>query len=348
MASRQKGAPRARFLAFYDIYFKFGHAGEDAKTDQSDAVGAEAGRRRRPKKSRRFETRHARFAQENAQGGSEPVETLSTADGAVMEFADGALDFPELLRRRGLHPSPPALSKIDTAMPGAEPPPLTKATTILAFKFADGVLVAGDRRATAGNLVVSDRADKVLEIDRFSLMAIAGVPATAWEMARVLEHSFQFYRRSQLQEMSLDGKVRALSKLLRDNLGFVMQGVGIVVPIFATFDKAQRMARLYFYDAMGAQFEAADFAATGSGSHSVRSILHYENTWGKRKLRDLPKGEAVVLALRALDTAAESDTATGGVDRRGASYPIVKIVAESGLSTLPDDELARLYKTKIS
>ena len=114
----------------------------------------------------------------------------------------------------------------------------TQATTILAFKFTGGVLVAGDRRATAGNTVVYDRADKVLEIDRHSIMAIAGVPATAWEMARVLEHSLQYFRRTQLQEMSVDGKVRALSKLLRDNFGFVVQGIGVVVPIFATYDFA--------------------------------------------------------------------------------------------------------------
>src|SRR5689334_23459160 len=106
---------------------------------------------------------------------------------------------------------------------GSHDQQFTTATTILAFKYRDGVLVAGDRRATAGNVVMYDRADKVLEIDRHSLMAIAGSPATAWEMARVLEHSFQFYRRSQLQEMSVEGKVRALSKLLRDNLGMVMQ-----------------------------------------------------------------------------------------------------------------------------
>ena len=113
----------------------------------------------------------------------------------------------------------------------------TVATTILGFKFAGGVLVAGDRRATAGNVVMYDRADKVLEIDRHSVMAIAGSPATAWEMARILEHSFKFYRRSQLQEMSVEGKVRALSKLLRDNLGMVIQGVGVVVPLFATYEK---------------------------------------------------------------------------------------------------------------
>src|SRR2546423_6938997 len=115
-------------------------------------------------------------------------------------------DFPSLLRRQGfLGP----VAQVGPMNRRAEIVP-TESTTILAFKFSDGVLVAGDRRATSGNTVVYDRADKVLEIDRRSIMATAGVPATAWEMARVLEHSFQFFRRTQLQEMSADGKVRAL------------------------------------------------------------------------------------------------------------------------------------------
>lgn len=254
-------------------------------------------------------------------------------------------DFASLLRGRGLYPAV-AAAPHPSSPQGA--PATTQATTILAFKFADGVLVAGDRRATAGNVVVYDRADKVLEIDKYSLMAIAGVPATAWEMARVLEHSFQFYRRSQLQEMSLDGKVRALSKLLRDNLGFVMQGVGVVVPIFATYDLESAASRLYFYDAMGAQFEVADFAATGSGSPAVRSVLHYENTWGSKPLAKRKEEDAVLLALRALDTAAESDTATGGVDRRGRVYPVVKIISQTGIATLPEKHLARLFKKHVA
>ncbi len=232
-------------------------------------------------------------------------------------FSGASEDFPALLRRKGL------LSPAATVDPTARAPNSreqswkpTEATTILAFKFSGGVLVAGDRRAISGNTVVYDRADKVLEIDRH-----AGVPATAWEMARVLEHSFQYFRRTQLQEMSVDGKVRALSKLLRDNFGFVMQGVGMVVPIFATYDfNSNPGPRLYFYDAMGAQFEVADYAATGSGSPAVRGILYYENNWGAKRLQKLSEDEAVTIALRALDTAAESDTATGGVDRSGKIY----------------------------
>jgi proteasome beta subunit len=266
-----------------------------------------------------------------------PFSSGSTSSVAAPE------EFAAVLRRQGLYPAiaPTVVGNGATVVP-------TEATTILAFKFADGVLVAGDRRATAGNLVVYDRADKVLEIDRHSLMAIAGVPATAWEMARVLEHSFQFYRRSQLQELSLDGKVRALSKLLRDNLGFVMQGVGVVVPIFATYDLEANAPRLYFYDAMGAQFEAADFAATGSGSPAIRSVLHYENTWGKKPLNQREEGEAVILALRALDTAAEADTATGGVDRRGRVYPIIKLIDGTGIRTLSDAELAPIFQQEVA
>ena len=257
----------------------------------------------------------------------------------------GSGDLPGLLRQQGL------LAQSDQTVPAETARTMipTQSTTILAFKFAEGVLVAGDRRATAGNTVVYDRADKVLEIDRHSIMAIAGVPATAWEMARVLEHSFQFFRRTQLQEMSVDGKVRALSKLLRDNFGAALQGIGVVVPIFATFDaKASPSARLYFYDAMGAQFEAADFAATGSGSPAVRGILYYENTWGKKPLQKIREDEAIVVALRALDTASEADTATGGIDRHARIFPIMKIVAADGITTLPEEKIARLFHKQVA
>ncbi len=261
----------------------------------------------------------------------------------------GIGDFPALLRIKGLLAPAAIVSSTQGGTPHETSWQPTQATTILAFKFSGGVLVAGDRRATAGNTVVYDRADKVLEIDRHSIMAIAGVPATAWEMARVLEHSFQYFRRTQLQEMSVDGKVRALSKLLRDNFGFVMQGVGVVVPIFATYDSNPKPeARLYFYDAMGAQFEATDYAATGSGSPAVRGILYYENNWGAKRLQKLEEDEAVSIALRALDTAAESDTSTGGVDRGGKIYPLIKIVSSEGITTLPESKIAAVFKETVA
>jgi len=321
-------------------------------------MGAAARRRRRTESARRTEARYEGPFAADAEGRSEPIEALPAAHGRVSDWPErlggsspqpssnrevrAVGDFTELLRQQGHYPpTMPAISGESHA------PTPTQATTILAFKFAGGVLMAGDRRATAGNLVVYDRADKVLEIDQYSLMAIAGVPATAWEMARVLEHSFQFYRRSQLQEMSLEGKVRALSKLLRDNLGFVMQGVGLVVPLFATYDLAADTPRLYFYDAMGAQFEATDFAANGSGGQAVRSVLYYENQFGTKPLRKRNEQQAVSVALRALDTAAETDTATGGVDRRARIFPIVKIISRDGITTLTDKQLGRMYKEQV-
>lgn len=252
-------------------------------------------------------------------------------------------DFLALLKQRRL------ISDIPSGLANRLEFSETVATTILGFKFAEGVLVAGDRRATAGNIVMYDRADKVLEIDRHSVMAIAGSPATAWEMARILEHSFQFYRRSQLQEMSVEGKVRSLSKLLRDNLGMVMQGVGVVVPLFATYDKkSSDPAKLFFYDAMGAQFEATDFASSGSGASAVRSVLYYEKNWGSKPLRERSQKDAILLALKALDTAAEADTATGGIDRHGKIFPIIKIVTEAGIETVSDAKLSELFQAHVA
>ncbi|MEQ1681453.1 MAG: proteasome subunit alpha [Nitrospira sp.] len=225
---------------------------------------------------------------------------------------------------------------------------LTTATTILAFKYRDGVLVAGDRRATAGNMVMYDRTDKVLEIDRHSVMAIAGVPATAYEMARILEHSFKYFRRTQLQELSFEGKLRALSKLLKDNVPAALAGTGAVVPIFAGYDLEQESAKIYFYDILGAEFEGADYAVSGSGSPTIRGILHYVNTWGEQPLSAMPEEQATVQALRLLTSAAEFDSATGGVNREAGLYPVIKFITASGVRTMPDAQLKPLFETKVS
>ena len=261
-----------------------------------------------------------------------------TKNGRLESSSVDAADFVSVLRRRGIVRRP----EYPEARFSVQE---TQGTTILAFKFADGVLVAGDRRATMGNIVMYERTEKVFEVDRHSVMAIAGSFGTAWETARTLQHSFQFYRRSQLQEMSVEGKVRALAKLLRDNLGMVLQGVGVVVPLFATYETTSSdPAKVFFFDAMGAHFDATDFAASGSGGPAVRSILYYENAWGPTPLRQLDQKSAITIALRALDTAAEADTATGGVHRLGKIFPVVKILNEAGITTVPHDELAALFQ----
>src|SRR6478672_8855241 len=177
-------------------------------------------------------------------------------------------------------------------------PTQTQATTVFAFHYKDGVLMAGDRRATAGNVIVTDRVDKVLELDATSLLAIAGVPATAFEMARVLQTSFEYYRRSQLQPLSLPARVRALARLLRENLPMTLQGVGVVVPLFAGVDHTVSPAqpRIFFYDPLGAQFQAVGHAASGSGSGTIRSVLSFEENYGKPKPSEMKIKDAVRLA----------------------------------------------------
>jgi proteasome beta subunit len=224
---------------------------------------------------------------------------------------------------------------------------ITRGTTILAMKYRDGVLVAGDRRATAGNMVMYDRTDKVLELDRHSVMAIAGVPATAYEMARILEHSFKYYRRSQLQELSFEGKLRAVSKLLKENVAAALAGTGAVAPIFAGYDFEQAAAKIYFYDILGAEFEGVEYAVSGSGSPTIRGILHYLNVWGERSLGVLPEEDAAIQALRLLTCAAEFDSATGGVNHEANLYPVVKLITEAGVHTVPEGRLKPLFESKV-
>jgi len=238
----------------------------------------------------------------------------------------GGGDFSDLLRRSGDAPRMSESHRVSA------PPHPTEATTVLSFHYKDGVLIAGDRRATAGNIVMYDRADKVIELDHDTVMAIAGTPATAFEMARTLQTSFQYYRRSQLQALSLSAKVRALGKLIKDNLPMTLQGVGVVVPILAARDPHTKAAPiLFFYDALGAQFQAVDFAVSGSGSPAPRSVLQWINRWSGQPtvLRD--EKAAIQLALQLLDVAAESDTATGGVDRRSHIFPQIKFLTQDGL-----------------
>jgi proteasome beta subunit len=228
----------------------------------------------------------------------------------------------------------------------ASAPVQTQATTVFAFHFAEGVLMAGDRRATAGNLIVTDRVDKVIEIDANSLLAIAGVPATAFEMARVLQTSFEYYRRSQLQPLSLPAKVRALARLLRENLPMTMQGIGVVAPLFASLDHSSSPAKpqIYFYDPLGAQFQSVSYVASGSGSGTIRSILSYQEQYGSPRPSEMKLAEAVKFTLRLLMVASEFDSATGGVNPATETYATIKLLRSSGVESVTDKQQAAFLK----
>jgi proteasome beta subunit len=251
-------------------------------------------------------------------------------------------DFLSLLKQNGHLPEAPTVGGTgEVAFEG------TEGTTILAVRYADGVLIAGDRRATMGNSVVYDRADKVLCIDDEAVMALSGSPAVAYEIARMLEMSFQHYRRSQLQRLSLDGKLRTLSRLLRENLPLAMQGIGAVVPIFAAFDERDASGKIFFYDLLGAQFESVDFCTTGSGSHIVRGALYYLDRWGESRLAGMDEAESLELVLKMLETAAEYDTATGGYKPGARIFPQIMSVTSDGIAVIDEARLEEIYRTRL-
>lgn len=238
-------------------------------------------------------------------------------------------------------------SPFATASAGGTAPPVLEATTVFAFHCAEGVIVAGDHRATAGNIVFSDRTEKILELDQHSLLAIAGNPAIAMEMARTLQTSFDYYRRSQLQPMSQPAKMRALARLLHDNLPATLQGFGLVAPIFAGTDGTEAgRPSIYFYDPLGAQFEAAAFAGSGSGAGSIKSVLHFLEQWGDPKPAAMPLDQAVTLANQLLMTAAEYDTATGGVDPGRGDFATVKLLTAAGVRSIASEEQGRYWKER--
>jgi proteasome beta subunit len=266
------------------------------------------------------------------------------AGGPVGIRVAGTGDFSELLRLSGAQAFSADVVRAASGPAHASAVTDTQATTVLSFHYKDGVLIAGDRRATAGNIIMYDRADKVIDLDQETIIAIAGSPAVAFEMARTLQTSFQYYRRSQLQALSLNAKVRALGKLIKDNLPMTLQGVGAVVPILAARDAHHHPAPvLYFYDALGAQFQAVDFAVSGSGSPAARSVLQWINRWSGQPTLERDEKAAVQLALQLLDVAAESDSATGGVDRRSHVFPQIKVLTKDGLKSLDVDTIRECF-----
>ncbi len=221
-----------------------------------------------------------------------------------------------------------------------------QATTVFGFQYQDGIILAGDRRATAGNVIVTDTVDKIIKLDRESLLAIAGSPGVAFEMARVLRNSFEYYRRSQLQPLSLSARTRSVARLLVENIPMAIQGIGLVAPLFAGLDRSnshpeeEPQPRLYFYDPLGAQFQAVSHAASGSGSGHVRSILEFHEKFGAPPLKSMPLGTAVSLALKLLQIASTYDSATGGVDPAAGRFATIYVMTEQGAACI--DETVQL------
>jgi proteasome beta subunit len=211
-------------------------------------------------------------------------------------------------------------------------------TTVLAMKFDEGVLVAGDRLATAGHSVASRDVVKVFETDPHSLMAISGAAGPCIEMARILSVELEHYEKIEGEPLELEGKANKLSQMIRANLPAAMQGLA-VVPLFAGFDTRRKKGRLWKFDITGGRYEEGEFDATGSGGLYARESLKH----GWRG--DLTRDQAVKVAVAALTAAADEDRATGGVDLERGIYPIIKVCDARGHSDATEDEIAANYRS---
>ncbi len=241
-------------------------------------------------------------------------------------------NFTAVLRRVGLDPfTPVAAGAGDT--PGFEIP---HGTTIAAIRYADGVVMAGDRRATAGSSIAHRMMDKVHPADRHSGVAIAGTAGPAMEMVRLFQLQLEHYEKVEGSPLSLDGKANQLSQMVRSNLALAMQGF-VVVPLFAGYDVRRGVGRIYTYDPTGGRYEEMDFHADGSGGRDARTTIKL----GWRP--DLSRAEAIALAVRALWQAADEDSATGGPDPVRGIYPTVATITSDGFERVPEDEVAARF-----
>ena len=243
---------------------------------------------------------------------------------------DPGASFAELLRRLGLS----SLPELPEGTGGLSVP---HATTCVALTYADGVVMAGDRRATSGNLISSRTMEKVLPADRHSGVAIAGAAGPAMEMVKLFQLQLEHYEKVEGTPLSLEGKANQLSMMVRGNLPAAMQGM-VVVPIFAGFDERRGEGRLFSYDVTGGRYEERDQVATGSGSLHAGTVIKVGYRAG------MDRDAAVELCVKALWVAADADSATGGPDPLRGIYPVVATITAAGYERVPDEELRTRFE----
>jgi len=215
------------------------------------------------------------------------------------------------------------------------------ATTLVAVRHSEGVVMAGDRRATSGNLISHRTIEKVFPADRHSGVAISGTAGIAMEMVRLFQMQLEHYEKVEGKALSLDGKANQLSQMLRGHLPLAMQGLG-VVPIFAGYDHRQEAGRLFQYDVTGGRYEERDHATTGSG------MLHASTVVKLRYRDEMSADDAVDVVVEALFQAADEDSATGGPDPIRGIYPVVATITADGFQRLDDGLVAERTATLLS
>jgi proteasome beta subunit len=243
---------------------------------------------------------------------------------------DPGPDFASLVRRAGLEPPP-------VSAEASDPLPIAHGTTVVAMRYGDGVVMAGDRRATSGNLISHRRIEKVFPADRHSGVAIAGAAGPALEMVRLFQLQLEHYEKVEGSALSLEGKANQLSQMVRNHLPAAMQGLA-VVPLFAGFDLGRAEGRLFQYDVTGGRYEERDQASTGSGSLHAGTVVKLG--WREAMERET----AIDLAVEALFQAADEDSATGGPDLMRGIYPTMATISAGEFERVDEEEVAERFR----
>jgi proteasome beta subunit len=259
--------------------------------------------------------------------------------------ADPGPDFAALLR--SLHGSSDDLGRAVPRLPlgaggSADAGPsgavdVRHGTTVLALRWAGGVVMAGDRRATEGHVIAHRAMEKVFPADRYSAVAIAGAAGPAIEMVKLFQTQLEHYEKVEGVALSLEGKANQLGQMVREHLPMAFQGLA-VVPLFAGYDVRRGTGRIFTYDVTGGHYEETDHAATGSGGRDARTTIKL----GWRP--DLGRAEAIDLAVTALYNAADEDAATGGPDVVRGIYPVVALVGAEGYEPVDEAEVAERFR----
>jgi proteasome beta subunit len=214
-------------------------------------------------------------------------------------------------------------------------------TTIVAATFGGGVLMAGDRRATMGNIIAQRDIEKVFPADEFSCIGIAGTAGLAVELVRLFQLELEHYEKIEGTTLSIEGKANRLGAMVRDQLPLAMQGLA-VVPLFAGYDAAGGQGRIFSYDVTGGRYEEHAFFSIGSGSLFARGAL-------KKLYRDdLDEAGAIAACVQALYDAADDDSATGGPDLTRRIFPVVAVVNADGFRRLPEDEIGGIVEAVVN
>jgi proteasome beta subunit len=259
-----------------------------------------------------------------------PTAYLSAGTSSFSDFlADAA---PGLL---------PGTGESHGALPDAVAAGVPHATTIVAAACAGGVVMAGDRRATAGSMIAQRDIEKVFRSDEFSCVAIAGAAGIGIDMVRLFQVELEHYEKLEGRALSLEGKANRLASMVRGNLGVAMQGL-VVVPLFAGFDEDTGAGRIFSYDATGGRYEEHRYHSIGSGSVFARGSLK------KLYIDGMSVPEAVLACMQALYDAADDDSATGGPDMTRRIFPVVATVTEDGFRRLTDDESGQYADAVVS